>query len=64
MGLSHLGYNINNESYHYVTSICENEDDQKSVLSILLTSYCAPSMAYDQAIVQISPKGDSKKDEE
>ena len=41
LGLSHLGYDINSESVSYVTALCDNENqDQVSVLKLILTSYC------------------------
>lgn len=41
VGLSHLGFNINSESYSYITALCDSDDDKVSVLKLLLTSYCA-----------------------
>ena len=50
IGLEHLSFNINSEAVSYVTALCERENqDNVSVLKLILTSYCVQQMALDQA---------------
>ena len=61
VGLQSLKFNINEEAHQYVTAIHDNDEDKKTVLKLLVKSYCVEQLAADQAEAEYKESTGNKK---